>query len=176
MLTHIYRASGITENGLRQEIWIATRNTAAPVPLLTMTSNPGELAFAENGPISPDTERTTTGMTRTRKIATAAALAPVALLALGSSTASAAPAEQMTGSPSYALPWYGYEDDGDDGSLVNVSENNVGPFQACNNNVPTNVLGVQVPTSDVTGILGFDNDGNSSSQVKDCDQNTTQDN
>ncbi|MGH3812168.1 MAG: hypothetical protein ACRDUV_06890 [Pseudonocardiaceae bacterium] len=114
-------------------------------------------------------------MTRTRKIAAAAALAPVALLGLGTSTASAAPAEQMTGGPAHTLPWYGY-DDGDDGSLFNVSENNVGPFQACNNNVPTNVLGVQVPTSDVTGIFGFDNDGNSSSQVKDCDQATTQDN
>jgi hypothetical protein len=42
--------------------------------------------------------------------------------------------------------------------LVNVSDNNVNvPVQACNNNIPVNVLGVQVSdvTADLTGALGL---------------------
>ncbi|MGH3383614.1 MAG: hypothetical protein ACRDO1_03460 [Nocardioidaceae bacterium] len=71
-----------------------------------------------------------------------------------------------------------YQDNGDDGdgSLVNVSDNNVGPFQACNNNVPVNVLGIQGAFGDVAAVLGFDNDGNSTSTDKNCEQESYQHN
>jgi hypothetical protein len=42
--------------------------------------------------------------------------------------------------------------------LVNVSDNNVNvPIQACGNNVPVNVLGIQVSdvTADITAALGL---------------------
>ncbi|MFC4946988.1 hypothetical protein [Pseudonocardia sp. GCM10023141] len=44
------------------------------------------------------------------------------------------------------------------GGLVNVADNNVNvPIQACNNNIPVNVLGVQVSdvTAELTGALGL---------------------
>ncbi|MGH3383615.1 MAG: hypothetical protein ACRDO1_03465 [Nocardioidaceae bacterium] len=102
-------------------------------------------------------------MSFARKIAASAALATVATLALGVPSASAASTNM----------WW---DGDDDGSLVNVSENNVGPFQACNNNVPVNVLGIQGAVSDLAGVVGFGNDGNSNSTVKNCDQDSYQDN
>jgi hypothetical protein len=54
-------------------------------------------------------------------------------------------------------------DEGDDssGGLVNISDNNAQvPFQVCNNHVPINVLGIQVPFDDndlgpVTAALGI---------------------
>ena len=50
------------------------------------------------------------------------------------------------------------EDDGDNTGLVNVADNEVNvPVQACNNDVPVNVLGVQVSDvqADLTGALGL---------------------
>ena len=48
---------------------------------------------------------------------------------------------------------------GDDShGLVNLADNNVNvPIQACGNDVPVNVLGVQVPnlTAELTGALGL---------------------
>ncbi|MGH3097261.1 MAG: hypothetical protein ACRDMV_14850 [Streptosporangiales bacterium] len=69
--------------------------------------------------------------------------------------------------------WYRVDDDG---GLIEVSDNNVGPFQVCNNNVPVNGVGVQVPVDDVTGIIGIGSDGNSATLVESCDQDTTQNN
>ena len=43
---------------------------------------------------------------------------------------------------------------GDNGGVVNISHNQV-PIQACNDNVPVNVLGVQVPVDKVAGSLGL---------------------
>jgi hypothetical protein len=43
---------------------------------------------------------------------------------------------------------------GDNGGLVNVSHNQV-PIQACNDRVPVNVLGVQVPVDEIAGALGI---------------------
>lgn len=44
--------------------------------------------------------------------------------------------------------------------LVSVDNNNVQVTgQACDNNVPVNVLGVQVPVQDIAGILGFKTKG-----------------
>lgn len=105
-------------------------------------------------------------MSLTRKFAAAISLAFVATLGFGA-TATAANADN---DGVVSDSWY------DDDSLINVSDNNVGPLQACNNNVPTNVLGGQVPVSDLAGALGFSNDGNVASTVKDCDQESFQDN
>ena len=43
---------------------------------------------------------------------------------------------------------------GDNGGLVNLSHNQV-PLQGCNNFVPVNVLGVQVPVNRAAGALGL---------------------
>jgi hypothetical protein len=43
---------------------------------------------------------------------------------------------------------------GDNGGLVNVSHNQV-TGQLCNNRVPVNVLGVQVPVDEIAGALGI---------------------
>ncbi|MGH3159579.1 MAG: hypothetical protein ACRDNF_23810 [Streptosporangiaceae bacterium] len=43
---------------------------------------------------------------------------------------------------------------GDNGGLVNVSHNQV-PLQVCNDTVPVNVLGVQVPVDQIAGALGI---------------------
>jgi hypothetical protein len=50
-----------------------------------------------------------------------------------------------------------------------VSDNAVGPFQACHNNVPVNAVGGQVPISDITGILGFNQGHNSVDALKTCE-------
>jgi hypothetical protein len=42
---------------------------------------------------------------------------------------------------------------GDHGGVVNISHNQV-PIQACNDTVPVNVLGVQVPVDRAVGSLG----------------------
>jgi hypothetical protein len=68
--------------------------------------------------------------------------------------------------------WYRIGDDG----LVSVSNNNVGPFQACHNNVPVNGVGGQVPVSDLAGVLGLGNDANAVDQLKTCEQDSAQDN
>ena len=43
---------------------------------------------------------------------------------------------------------------GDNGGVVNISHNQV-PIQACNNYVPVNVVGIQVPVDKVAGSLGL---------------------
>ena len=68
--------------------------------------------------------------------------------------------------------WYRIGDDG----LVSVSNNNVGPFQVCHNNVPVNGAGGQVPVSDLAGVLGLGNDANAVDQLKTCDQDSAQNN
>lgn len=108
-------------------------------------------------------------MSLTRRFAAAAAVATVATLGFGISGANAAPADPIAQHDS----WDGQHHDD---SLLNVSENNVGPVQVCNNNIPVNVLGVQVPVSDLAGVVGFGNDGNTAGTVKNCDQASLQDN
>jgi hypothetical protein len=56
-----------------------------------------------------------------------------------------------------------------DGGILSISDNAVGPFQACHNNIPVNAVGGQVPISDITGILGFNQAGNSVDQLKTCE-------
>jgi hypothetical protein len=67
--------------------------------------------------------------------------------------------------------WYWVQDGG---GLVAVDDNNVGPFQLCNNHVPINVLGVQVPVDNIVGIVGLGNDGNTATAVKTCEQDSKQ--
>ena len=66
--------------------------------------------------------------------------------------------------------WYRMGDDG----MVSVSRNNVGPFQVCHNEVPVNGVGGNVPVGDLTGILGLDNDGNSTDSLKTCELDSGQ--
>jgi hypothetical protein len=70
------------------------------------------------------------------------------------------------------------EDDSETNGLVNVTGNEVNvPVQACNNDVPVNVLGVQVSDvqADLTGALGLagaadaDDDGGAG-DVRACSQ------
>ncbi|TDU90103.1 hypothetical protein EV138_3686 [Kribbella voronezhensis] len=60
--------------------------------------------------------------------------------------------------------WYRAE-----GGLISVSDNAVGPFQVCHNDVPVNAVGAQVPVSDITGLLGFNQAGNSVDQLQTCE-------
>ena len=64
---------------------------------------------------------------------------------------------------------------GDSAGLVNVSHNQV-PLQACNDEVPVNVLGVQVPVYDVIAALGIlaPVSGATASQDTSCHQASTQ--
>ncbi|GAA2539695.1 hypothetical protein [Pseudonocardia hydrocarbonoxydans] len=70
------------------------------------------------------------------------------------------------------------EDDGDNTGLVNVADNEVNvPVQACNNDVPVNVLGVQVSDvqADLTGALGLlgeaeAEDEGGAGDVRECSQ------
>jgi hypothetical protein len=68
--------------------------------------------------------------------------------------------------------WYRVGDDG----LISVSRNNVGPFQVCHNEVPVNGVGGNVPISDLSGILGIGNTGNSTDLLKTCEQDSAQNN
>jgi hypothetical protein len=68
--------------------------------------------------------------------------------------------------------WYRIGDDG----LVSASNNNVGPFQACHNNVPVNGVGGQVPVPDLAGVLGLDSDANAVDQLQPCAQSSVQNN
>ena len=108
-------------------------------------------------------------MFNTRRVVAAAALAAAATLTFGASAANAAVDPGATA----GMTWYAIDEDG---GLVNVADNNVGPLQACHNDVPVNVIGVQVPIDDVTGLLGIASDGNSASIVKTCNQESEQDN
>ena len=61
---------------------------------------------------------------------------------------------------------------GDSGGLVNISHNQV-PVQVCNDFVPVNVLGVQVPVDDLAGALGLLNPGDTVSlNNSSCHQKT----
>jgi hypothetical protein len=65
---------------------------------------------------------------------------------------------------------------GDNGSLVNVSHNQV-PLQLCNNRVPVNVLGVQVPADQIAGALGILSPGSvMGAQDSSCKQASGQNN
>ena len=73
------------------------------------------------------------------------------------------------------------EDDGDNSGLVNVADNEVNvPVQACNNDVPVNVLGVQVSDvqADLTGALGLlgeaeAEDEGGAGDVRECSQDNS---
>jgi hypothetical protein len=66
---------------------------------------------------------------------------------------------------------------GDNGGVVNVSHNQV-PVQLCNDTVPVNVLGVQVPVDRVAGSLGLLTVGTSTTTAQDnsCHQASAQGN
>lgn len=84
------------------------------------------------------------------------------------------------GSSSVDIDENSNEAEGDENiGLVNVTGNNVNvPIQACNNDVPVNVLGVQVTdvTADLTGALGLlgdadAEDSSDNSENRSCEQN-----
>ncbi|WBQ05719.1 hypothetical protein [Kribbella sp. CA-293567] len=113
----------------------------------------------------------------TRKIAAAAAVATVATLGLATVVsanmiddttkgANAADASALTGYAKGGKHWYWVKGNG---GLVAVDNTNLGPFQACHNNVPVNAVGGQVPVSDVTGIVGIFSSGNQATAVKTCE-------
>ncbi|WP_433163570.1 hypothetical protein [Kribbella sp. CA-247076] len=122
----------------------------------------------------------------TRKIAAAAAVATVATLGLATvvSANMIDDAKSNTGlADAASLASKGYGKGGKhwywvkgDGSLVSVDQNNVGPFQACHNFIPVNAVGGQVPVTDITGIVGLSNDGNSATAVKTCELDSEQNN
>jgi hypothetical protein len=125
----------------------------------------------------------------TRKIAAAAAVATVATLGLATvvsanviddsaANSSLADAASVASKVTKATDGYGghpkwYWIKGD-GSLVAINGNNIGPFQACHNFVPVNGVGGQVPVTDITGVVGLFNEGNSATVVKTCEQDSTQ--
>jgi hypothetical protein len=62
---------------------------------------------------------------------------------------------------------------GDGAGLVNFSHNQV-PVQLCNDYVPVNVIGVQVPADNLTGALGLLSRGNTVARADtSCHQKTT---
>jgi hypothetical protein len=123
----------------------------------------------------------------TRKIAAAAAVATVATLGLATvvsanviddSTANTGLADaasvaskvtKATDGLGGVPKWYWVKDGG---SLVPVNGSNVGPFQACQNIVPIDGVGSQLPVTDITGVVGVD--GSSVTAVKTCGQDPTQ--
>ncbi|MEU4198191.1 hypothetical protein AB0E69_40280 [Kribbella sp. NPDC026611] len=68
--------------------------------------------------------------------------------------------------------WY----KGDSHGVVSVSDNNVGPFQACHNELSATGIGGNVPLTNPVGILGLDNDNNSVDSLKTCEQDSEQNN
>jgi hypothetical protein len=125
----------------------------------------------------------------TRKIAAAAAVATVATLGLATVVSAnvlddtqkkaadtgLADAASLASKGGYkgGAKWNWVKSDG---SLVSVDQNNVGPFQACHNFVPVNAVGGQVPVTDIVGVVGLWNDGNSATAVKTCEQDSKQTN
>ncbi|MEU4287491.1 hypothetical protein AB0E63_04645 [Kribbella sp. NPDC026596] len=121
----------------------------------------------------------------TRKIAAAAAVATVATLGLATvvsanvldDTQQKAQDTGLADAASLASKaygnhgWYGVKRNGD---LVALDDNNVGPFQACHLFGSGTGIGGNVPASDVTGIVGFFNNGNSVTAVKTCEQGNAQ--
>lgn len=72
--------------------------------------------------------------------------------------------------PANKAAWYKLESDG---SLVNIEDNNIGPFQVCNNDVPINAVG---GAGVISGLVGILSDGNSAEMVRACSQESLQDN
>jgi hypothetical protein len=121
----------------------------------------------------------------TRKIAAAAAVATVATLGLATvvsanvldDTQKKAQDTGLADAASLASKayghkgWYGVKHDG---GLVAIDDNNVGPFQACHLFGSGTGIGGNVPASDVVGVVGFWNNGNSVTAVKTCEQGNTQ--
>ena len=66
---------------------------------------------------------------------------------------------------------YGVPKDG--GGLIEITDNNIGPFQACNNDVPINAVG---GAGVISGLVGILSDDNSAELVRACSQDSTQDN
>lgn len=80
-----------------------------------------------------------------------------------------------------AGPAHAQEDDDDDGaSLVQVNDNSVATLvQACHNQVPVNVLGVQVPVQEIAAAVGItlgSDDSPATGPDSSCDQASGQDN
>ena len=121
----------------------------------------------------------------TRKIAAAAAVATVATLGLATvvsanvldDTQQKAQDTGLADAASLASKaygnhgWYGVKRDG---GLLAIDDNNVGPFQACHLFGSGTGIGGNVPASDVVGVVGFWNNGNSVTAVKTCEQGNTQ--
>jgi hypothetical protein len=121
----------------------------------------------------------------TRKIAAAAAVATVATLGLAtvvsanmidngtSATSGLTDASAIKGYAKGGKTWYGVKDNG---GLVSLNDNNVGPFQACHNDVPINAVGGSAAVDDIVGIVGISNDNNHATAVKTCEQGSEQNN
>jgi hypothetical protein len=121
----------------------------------------------------------------TRKIAAAAAVATVATLGLATvvSANMIDDSTKATGGVTDASALKGYAKGGknwyfvrDNGGLVSVDDNNVGPFQACHNDVPINAVGGSAAVDDIVGVVGIDNDDNHATAVKTCEQGSEQTN
>jgi hypothetical protein len=119
----------------------------------------------------------------TRKIAAAAAVATVATLGLATVVSANMIDDKATSGVTDASALKGYAKGGknwyfvrDNGGLVNVDDNNVGPFQACHNDVPINAVGGSAAVDDIVGVIGIDNDGNHATAVKTCEQGSEQNN
>ncbi|MET7278368.1 hypothetical protein ABZS29_09070 [Kribbella sp. NPDC005582] len=63
-----------------------------------------------------------------------------------------------------------------DGDLISVSDNSVGPFQACHNDLAVAGIGAAGSVGTIAGILGFDNNANALDSLKTCEQETSQNN
>ncbi len=68
--------------------------------------------------------------------------------------------------------WYKMGDNG----LLSVSRNNVGPWQACHNELSATGIGGNVPLTNLSGVLGLGNNGNSVDTLKTCEQDSEQNN
>ena len=68
--------------------------------------------------------------------------------------------------------WYKADGNG----VVSVSDNKVGPWQVCHNEIDATGIGGTVPLTNPVGILGLDNDGNSVDSLKTCEQSNEQNN
>ena len=63
-----------------------------------------------------------------------------------------------------------------DNGLLSVSRNNVGPWQACHNELSATGIGGNVPLTNLSGVLGLGNNGNSVDTLKTCEQDSEQNN
>jgi hypothetical protein len=94
----------------------------------------------------------------------------------GASDAGSAAGTQHTSDPAGPINAPGRpSSSGDNAGLINISHNQV-PLQACNDEVPVNVLGVQVPVYDVVAALGIlaPVSGSTASQDTSCHQAAAQ--